>query len=140
MASDQDSPTPVDDDWSAQQADRIVGWVDTLKSYSTDKVVLALRAVVFGLVVLVLALSAIVLLTIAMVRMADAYLPIGAGVGDATWAAHLFVGSMLAIVGLGAWGSRRGDGMPPKPLVFALLIDAAIVVAIVCYGIIQALT
>ena len=92
MASDQDSPTPVDDDWSAQQADRIVGWVDTLKSYSTDKVVLALRAVVFGLVVLVLALSAIVLLTIAMVRMADAYLPIGAGVGDATWAAHLFVG------------------------------------------------
>ena len=140
MASDPQSPTPIEDDWSAQQADRIVGWVDTLKGYSTDKAVLALRAVVFGLVVVVLALASVVLLTVASVRMADAYLPIGAGVGDATWAAHLFVGSLLSIVGLGAWASRRGDGIPPKPLVFALLIDVAIVTAIVCYGIIQALT
>jgi len=140
MASDPQSPTPIEDDWSAQQADRIVGWVDTLKGYSTDKAVLALRAVVFGLVVAVLALASVVLLTVAFVRMADAYLPIGAGVGDATWAAHLFVGSLLSIVGLGAWASRRGDGIPPKPLVFALLIDVAIVTAIVCYGIIQALT
>ena len=140
MARDQDSSAPVDADWSAQQADRIVGWVDTLKGYSTDKAVLILRVVVFGLVVFVLAIASIVLLTVAAVRMADAYLPIGAGVGDASWAAHLFVGSLLSIIGLGAWASRRGDGMPPKPLVFALLIDLAIVVAIVCYGIIQALT
>ena len=64
-------------------------------------------------------------------RQADAYLPIGAGVGDATWAAHLFAGSLLSILGLGAWLSRRSSS---RPLLGAAILDLVIIVVVVCYG------
>jgi hypothetical protein len=63
--------------------------------------------------------------------MADAYLPIGAGVGDATWAAHLFAGGLLSILGIGAWLSRRSSN---RPLLGAAVLDLVIIVVVVCYG------
>ncbi len=122
-------------DWSAQQADRIVDLVDTVKGYTTDKAIIALRAIVFGLVIAVLAIAAILMLVTVLVRMADAYLPIGGGVGDAAWAAHLFIGSLLSILGLGSWMSRRNS---TRPLKVAVGVDIAVIITIVCYGIIQA--
>ncbi len=141
MATEHDSPAPAgaSDDWAAQQADRIIDIVDTVKGYTTDRVVVVARGLIFGLVISVLALAAAVLFTVAMVRLADAYLPIGAGVGDATWAAHLFIGGLFSVLGLGAWASRRGEGTA-KPLITAGIIDCTVVVGIICYGIIRGLT
>lgn len=119
-------------DWAAKQADRIVDLVDTVKGYTTDKAVLVLRGLVFGLVILVLAFAALIMFVAIAVRMADAYLPIGNGVGDATWAAHLFIGGLLSIAGLGAWMSRRKSN---KPLYVALVVDLVIIVVIACYAI-----
>ncbi len=121
-------------DWAEQQADRVITFIDTVKGFTTDKVVLILRLVVFGLVAVVFAGAAILLLVIIVVRLADAYLPIGAGVGDAGWAAHLFIGSLFAVLGFGAWLSRRSS---IKPLVVAGFIDLAIIVTVVCYGIVH---
>ncbi len=146
MAREHDtpaSPTPStseDTDWAGEQADKIVDLVDRIKNATTDKAIITLRAIVFGLVIFVLVLASIVLLIVTSVRVADAYLPIGDGVGDASWAAHLFVGGLVTILGLGAWGSRRGEGMPPKPLVLALVFDVAIVLAVVFYGVLRAVT
>ena len=123
------------DDWPAVVADRIVELVDAVRSRTTDRAVLVLRAAVYCLVAAVAAIAVIVLLTVAAVRLADAYLPIGAGVGSATWAAHGFIGLLATIIGLGAWRARAGSA---KSFYAALVLDAAIVVAVVFYGVLAA--
>ena len=127
------------DDLPAQAADWVVDKVDSVKRITTDNAVVTVRAIVFGLVVAVLGIAALILLVAIMVRIADAYLPIGNGVGDATWAAHLFIGSLLTILGFGAWASRRGEGTP-TPLIFAVIVDVAIIAVVVVIGIIDAAT
>ncbi len=121
----------VEQDWQARLTDQIIDNVDRVKRLATDNAVLVLRGLVFGLVIMVLGFAALIMFVTIAIRMADAYLPIGNGVGDATWAAHLFVGSLLSILGLGAWLSRRTG---PRPLAFAAVLDLVIVVVIVCYG------
>ena len=125
------------DDLPSQAADWVVEKVDTVKAATTDNAVIAVRAVVYGLVAAVLGVIAAVALVTIMIRMADAYLPIGNGVGDATWAAHLFVGGLVTILGLGAWASRGGTGAP-GPLYVAAGIDGVIIVVMVVIGIIGA--
>ena len=125
------------DDWPAAVADKIVEITDAVRVQTTDRVVFLLRAVVYCLVAAVAAIAIIVLVTVAAIRLADAYLPIGSGVGSATWAAHGFVGLLVSIVGLGAWRARAGSA---KPLYAALILDAAIVVAVVFYGVLAAVT
>lgn len=123
------------DDWPATLADKIVELVDAVRVQTTDRVVLLLRVVVYCLVAAVAAVAAVVLVTVAAIRVADAYLPIGAGVGSATWAAHGFIGLLVSIVGLGFWRARSGSA---KPLYAALILDTALVVAVVFYGVIVA--
>lgn len=123
------------DDWPATVADKIVEVVDKVRVQTTDRAVLVLRAVVYCLVAAVAAVAVVVLLTIVAVRMADAYLPIGGGVGSATWAAHGFIGLMVSILGLGAWRARAGSA---KPIYAALILDAAIVIGVVFYGVVSA--
>ena len=118
-------------DWQANATDWIIDKVDLVKRMATDNAVLVLRGLVFGLVILVLGFAALIMSVTIAIRMADAYLPIGSGVGDATWAAHLFVGALLSILGLGAWMSRRTS---TRPLAMAAVLDLVIVVVIVCYG------
>ena len=122
------------DDWPAQVTDTIVRVVDQVRAKTTDNVVLLVRAIVYGLVVAVLGLAILVMTTVALLRLGDAYLPIGNGVGSATWAAHGLLGLLLSVLGLGTWMSRTGS---TKPLVFAAIVDVAIVGGIVFYGVID---
>ena len=130
----EETPTPTDD-WIANAANSILDVVDKAKTNGTDNAVRAIRGLVFGLVAMVFGIAAIIFLVAIMVRLADAYLPIGAGVGDATWAAHLFIGGLLTIIGFGLWGSRRTDHLRRLGLAFGL--DAAIIITIVCYAVID---
>lgn len=123
------------EDWPASLADKIVEITDAVRAQTTDRVVFLLRAVVYCLVAAVAAIAIIVLVTVAAIRLADAYLPIGSGVGSATWAAHGFIGLLVSIVGLGAWRARAGSA---KPLYAALILDAVIVVGVVFYGVLAA--
>lgn len=125
-----------DETWPGEAADRVVQIVSAVKDKTTGNVVLAVRAVVYGLVAAAGAIGLLVLLTVAAVRLADAYLPIGAGVGSATWAAHLFVGIVFMVIGAGLWKARTGSA---KPIYAALIVDAAILVGIVFYGTISGL-
>ncbi len=127
--------TPAESDWISGVVDAIVDNIDKVRTHGTENVIRAVRAVVYGLVALVFVTAALTLLIIIGVRLADAYLPIGAGVGDATWAAHLFIGSLLAILGFGFWFNRKTDGL--RWVNLALILDALIIVVIVCYGIID---
>ena len=126
---------PAEKDWISGVVDAIVDNIDKVRTHGTENAVRVVRAVVYGLVALVFVTAALTLLIIIGVRLADAYLPIGAGVGDATWAAHLFVGSLLAILGFGFWFNRKTEGL--RWVNLALILDAVIIVVIVCYGIID---
>ena len=123
------------DDWVANAADSIIDVIDRAKSIGTDNAVRALRGIVFGLVAFVFVITALIFTVVILVRLADAYLPIGAGVGDATWAAHLFIGTLLALVGFGLWGSRKTENL--RRLGLALGVDAVIIVVIVSYAVID---
>ena len=123
------------DNWPATAADKIVEIVEVVKANTTDRVILAIRVVVYCIVVAVAAVAVVTLSTVAAVRLADAYLPIGAGTGSATWAAHGFIGLLVSVLGLGAWSCRNGS---PKRFYAALIADAVIVVAVVFYGVIRA--
>ena len=127
MASEQH----VEQDWQTRVTDQIIDNVDKVKRLATDNAVLVLRALVFGLVILVLGIAALIMFVTVAIRMADAYLPIGNGVGDATWAAHLFVGTLFSVLGIGAWMSRRNSS---RPLAIAGIIDLLIITVIICYG------
>jgi len=124
--------SPESSDLAGQATDWVVEKVDRLRALTTENAVLALRIVVFGLVISVLVIAALLLGIVMVVRLADAYLPIGAGVGDASWAAHGFIGVLFSVIGLGAWLSRTGS---TRPLMIAGLIDVVFVTVIVCYGI-----
>lgn len=115
----------------AALTDHVIDTVDRIKEKTTDKAVLALRVLVFGLVISVLAIATLLMLVIMLVRIFDAYLPIGAGVGDATWAAHGFAGVIFCVLGIGAWLSRRTNS---RPFVFAAILDLIFIVVIICYG------
>ena len=123
------------DDWPATVAGKIVDVVDAVRVQTTDRAVFLLRALVYCLVAGVAAIAAVVLLAIVSVRLADAYLPIGDGVGSATWAAHGFIGLLVSIIGLGAWRARTGSA---KPVYAAMILDAVIIVGVVFYGVITA--
>ena len=90
-----------------------------------------------GLVILVLGVAVIAMTTIALLRLTDAYLPIGDGVGSATWAAHALLGLLLSVLGLGAWISRTGS---MRPLITAAVVDVTILIGIVFYGVIDAVS
>ncbi len=128
----EETPTQQDD-WIVGATDSIIGYVDKARSLGTDNAVTALRAIVFGLVAIVFGLAALIFSVVLLVRVADAYLPIGNGVGDATWAAHLLIGSLLSILGFGFWAGRKRTGM--GSVVTAGVIDLIILVVIGCYGI-----
>ena len=124
------------DDWPATLADKIVEFVDVARTRTTDRVVFVVRAAVYALVAAIAAVAVVILLTIAAVRLADAYLPIGGGVGSATWAAHGFIGLFWTILGFGAWKARTGSA---RPIYGALILDAVLVIATVFYGVIDAI-
>ena len=127
----EDTPT-ANNDWIVTATDSIIGYIDKARTLGTDNAVRALRGIVFGLVAMVFGLAVLIFAVVLMVRMADAYLPIGNGVGDATWAAHLFIGGLLAILGFGFWANRKIPGK--TNVVIAGVVDIVIIVVIACYA------
>ncbi len=95
------------DDWPRRMTESIVDVVDTVRTRTTEPAIMVARGLVYGIVIAVLAAAASILVVTVAVRLADAYLPIGSGVGSATWAAHLLWGLVFSGLGLFAW-SRRG--------------------------------
>ncbi len=133
MTQETTSDATAEPDWVSNAVDSIVDVVDKARTKGTENAIVAARGVVFGLVASVFALAALVFVVVILVRMADAYLPIGAGVGDATWAAYLFIGGLFSILGFGMWASRKTEGMSRVAL--AGVLDLVIVVVIVCYAV-----
>lgn len=91
---------PLTGDWPAQATDAVVDLVATVRDRAITPLLTVVRAVVYGLVIVITALTAVVLLLIATIRLLDIALP-----GD-VWSAYLLLGALFTVVGLILWSKR----------------------------------
>jgi NADH:ubiquinone oxidoreductase subunit 6 (subunit J) len=93
---------------SGDSADWVTGAIDTVERYvgmvrdnATSKVLTALRALVFGVVIIVMAIMALVLFVVMAIRFMNAYLP------QRVWLSYLILGMVFLAVGFWLWSKRR---------------------------------
>ena len=91
---------------AAAASDRIVELVGKVKARSTLKVVTVLRAVVYGLVVVVALVTALLFTVLGLVRIWDVYLPLSP-VGRRVWLGYVVVGGLVFLSGALLLGRRR---------------------------------
>lgn len=97
-------------DWPAQAADTIERVVGSVRDKTTGPAITVARGLVYGLFALMVGAVVAVMLAVAAVRALDAYLP-DAWFGEQhTWAAHLLVGAVFTLAGMGLWSRRTAPG------------------------------
>lgn len=101
MSSFGDTLDDKDPDLAARVTQKVVGTVDRLNRVTARPLTIIARALVYGLLGAVLALTVLVLLTIGALRMLDVYLP-----GE-VWSAHLTLGTIFTLGGLFIWRKRK---------------------------------
>ena len=85
---------------SVQATDKLVDLVDKVRVNTTGRLITVARAIVYGLVILVVAIVALVLLVVGLVRLVDVLVP------GQVWSAHLLLGVLFCIVGMVLWRMR----------------------------------
>ena len=88
--------------WPAKAADFVEDAVEAVHDRVIRPLLIAARAVVFGILVATMALVLGVLLAIAVVRVLDTY-----AFGHRVWASEALVGGVMTLIGLAAWSLRR---------------------------------
>jgi hypothetical protein len=94
--------------WADQLADYVVQGVGWLKARTTSRAQTVLRAVVYGVVVLVAVIAAFVLLIISLVRIWDVYVPIEP-LGRRVWLGYVTFGGLFFIAGAVLLLWKSGD-------------------------------
>jgi hypothetical protein len=94
-------PSPVQprQEWSDQLVDRIVEFVERVRSATTGPLLKVARGIVYGIIVAGLGLMLVTLLIIALVRLLD-QLPGG------VWLPYVILGGLFTLVGLILWTQR----------------------------------
>jgi hypothetical protein len=92
-------------DWPAKVADTIEDVVDAVGDRVVRPLILAARGLVFGIIIVTMALVLSVVLAIAVVRLLDVY-----AFGGRVWASDALLGAVLVIGGAFAWSKRTARG------------------------------
>ena len=95
-------PEPGDDtnDWPQQATETIVDLVDSVKDKTTRPAAMATRAIVYGIVILSVAIPAIVMLVVGLIHLLNQAIPEG------VWLVYLILGSIFSFAGLLLWRKR----------------------------------
>lgn len=107
--SPTEATSPLTGDWPAQAADAVVDLVETVRDRTIGPLLMVVRALVYGIIIIVVATMAIVLLGIGAFRVVDSYLPaqlVGLP-ADEVWPSYLFLGLLFTIAGMTCWRFRR---------------------------------
>ena len=92
-------------EWPARAADLVEAVVTGVHDKVVRPLLLAARAVVFGILVAAMLLVLSVLAAVAVVRILDVY-----AFGGRVWASDLVVGGVFTVGGLALWSLRRRRG------------------------------
>jgi hypothetical protein len=104
VADESAGAAPAADDWAAETADKLDQFVTTIRSQTTDRLVVVARALVFGLLAAVMGLMALLLVVVGLVRGLDALIP------EEVWLTYLVLGAIFTLAGLFLWTKRK-----PRP-------------------------
>ena len=96
----QSDSTP---DWPQQATETIVGLVDNVKYKTTQPATKAVRAIVYGIVILILGVPAVIMLMVGIVHLLS---QASASVGLGVWLVYLVLGTIFSIAGLILWRKR----------------------------------
>jgi drug/metabolite transporter (DMT)-like permease len=92
---------PLTGDWPAQAADAVVDLVGTVRDRAVEPLLTVVRALVYGIVIVVTATIAVVLVIVALIRGLDLLIP-----GE-VWSAYLVLGAIFTLSGMWFWSRRR---------------------------------
>jgi hypothetical protein len=95
----------ADGDWVVTLTDNLDRIIGTVRDKTTRPAITVVRAVVFGVVIAIIGITALVLLIVALVRLVNNFVP------GPVWIAYLIMGSVLAIVGLILMWMRKPRGV-----------------------------
>jgi hypothetical protein len=99
----------TDPNWAADIADSIERVVGTVRDRTTKPLVRASRAVVFGLLIAVLGVIAVILLVIIATRMVQALLDIWLRHEMSVYLSYLIVGGIICLGGVFVLSKRYSD-------------------------------
>jgi hypothetical protein len=85
--------------------DRVESVVGTIRDKTTVPITKVSRIVVFGLIVAVGGITALLLVIVAALRIADAYLPF-APLGRRVWVSYVALGAIFLLAGAFCWSKR----------------------------------
>ena len=95
-------PATTSADWTVQVADTIETVVGTVRDKTAVPLETVARALVYGIVLGTMGITALVLFTIVLIRVLDYAMPI--------WAAYLLLGAIFTLLGMFLWRKRRARG------------------------------
>lgn len=97
----------TDPNWASDTTDRLVTFIDQVRSQTTNKVVYAARGVVFGLIALIIGTFAIVLTFIIIIRALETLLDLVTTWERAVYLSYFILGGALCIAGMVLFSKRN---------------------------------
>jgi uncharacterized membrane protein len=97
----------TDPNWATEITDKLVSIIDSVRSQTTQKVVYAARAAVFGVIAVLLGTFILIIALVGLMRGLQALLELAVGWDRAVYLSYLIVGSMLSLVGLVLFRKRN---------------------------------
>ena len=89
----------TDPNWAKEMTDFIDRWVVKVRTTVTDRVVFAVRAVVFGIVIAIAAPVTVILLVILSTKLLQRIIAIAADHDSSIWISYAVMGGLLVLLG-----------------------------------------
>src|SRR5262245_54298575 len=106
------SDSKKEEDWT----DQLTQLIESTISSAADKVIVPLktiaRAIVYGTLAGIVGITALILLSIMVVRILDSYLDNIPFLPDGVWVAHFVTGTVFVLSGLILWAKRSPRHSP----------------------------
>ena len=96
----------TDPHWADEVADQITGLVGKVRDNATNNAIVAVRAVVFGLLGLILGVTFLVLLLVFLTRGVQSLLDLAMDWETAVYVSYFIVGGLFTLIGLFAMSRR----------------------------------
>ncbi len=97
----------TDEDWAAKATTTVVGYVDTVRTATTGKALVASRALVYFLVAGLAGFVALIIALVLLVRLVTSLTAFFSFIDDGeVWLAYLILGSVFTLVGMVLWKKK----------------------------------
>jgi hypothetical protein len=97
----------TDPNWAASTTEKIVDVVDAVRLQTTDRIVVAARALVFGIIIVLLGGIAVVIVMIGIIRGLIELFDLVVDRPQAVYLTYFLIGTAFAVAGLVLFRKRR---------------------------------